>query len=163
MTEPVLKGRNLVKRYGRVTALDNCTVRSAVGRPVIRSSACPAIAVSTICPPVEKTSSKGSRVVKAHDFFRGLFTVDLAGDEIIVSVQFTPVKSAAYAKLFPKAAQLRVGILDPVLDRLTLPVARALGRGFARLRLLQQGRLQIYMLYFVAIVILLLLWGGGTQ
>jgi fructose transport system ATP-binding protein len=24
MTEPVLKGRNLVKRYGRVTALDHC-------------------------------------------------------------------------------------------------------------------------------------------
>jgi fructose transport system ATP-binding protein len=22
--EPILKGRNLVKRYGRVTAIDNC-------------------------------------------------------------------------------------------------------------------------------------------
>ncbi len=31
---------------------------------------------------------KGSRVVKAHDFFRGLFTVDLAADEIIVGVEF---------------------------------------------------------------------------
>ena len=30
---------------------------------------------------------KGSRVVKAHDFFRGLFTVDLAADEIIVGVR----------------------------------------------------------------------------
>src|SRR4029079_8245473 len=39
----------------------------------------------------------GSRVVKARDFFQGMFTVDLAGDEIIVSVQFKPVKSAAYA------------------------------------------------------------------
>src|SRR5437867_6677737 len=42
---------------------------------------------------------KGSRVVKARDFFRGLFTVDLAADEIIVGVQFKPVRSAAYVKL----------------------------------------------------------------
>src|SRR4051812_22639131 len=39
---------------------------------------------------------KGWRVVKAQDFFQGLFTVDLAADEIIAGVQFYPVKSAAY-------------------------------------------------------------------
>jgi carbon-monoxide dehydrogenase medium subunit len=62
------------------------------------------------------TGSKGSRVVKAHDFFRGLFTVDLAADEIIVSVQFTPVKSAAYAKLFQRASHFAIVGVAAALD-----------------------------------------------
>jgi carbon-monoxide dehydrogenase medium subunit len=49
-------------------------------------------------------SAKGWRVVKAPDFFRDLFTVDLAPDEIIAGVQFAPVKSAAYAKLYQRAS-----------------------------------------------------------
>jgi carbon-monoxide dehydrogenase medium subunit len=51
---------------------------------------------------------KGARVVKAHDFFRGLFTVDLAADEMIVGVQFNPVKSAAYAKLYQRASHFAI-------------------------------------------------------
>ncbi len=31
MTEPILKGRGLTKRYGRVTALDNCDFELAPG------------------------------------------------------------------------------------------------------------------------------------
>jgi carbon-monoxide dehydrogenase medium subunit len=50
----------------------------------------------------------GSRVVKASDFFQGLFTVDLAPDEIIVSVQFAPVKTAAYAKLYQRASHFAI-------------------------------------------------------
>ena len=52
--------------------------------------------------------SKGWRVVKAHDFFRGLFTVDLATDEIIVGVRFRPVKCAAYAKLYQRASHFAI-------------------------------------------------------
>lgn len=50
----------------------------------------------------------GARIVKARDFFRGLFTVDLAADEIIVAVQFAPVKSAAYAKLYQRASHFAI-------------------------------------------------------
>jgi carbon-monoxide dehydrogenase medium subunit len=50
----------------------------------------------------------GARVVKAHDFFVGLFTVDLAPDEIIVAVRFRPVKSAAYAKLYQRASHFAI-------------------------------------------------------
>ena len=50
----------------------------------------------------------GSRTVKAADFFRGLFTVDLAADEIITGVQFSPVKSAAYAKLHQRASHFAI-------------------------------------------------------
>jgi carbon-monoxide dehydrogenase medium subunit len=50
----------------------------------------------------------GSRTIKAHDFFRGLFTVDLAWDEIIVGVQFSPVKCAAYAKLYQRASHFAI-------------------------------------------------------
>lgn len=50
----------------------------------------------------------GARVVKARDFFRGLFTVDLAPDEIIVAVQFSPVRSGAYAKLYQRASHFAI-------------------------------------------------------
>jgi aerobic carbon-monoxide dehydrogenase medium subunit len=51
---------------------------------------------------------KGWRVAKASDFFRGMFTVDLASDEIIGGVQFAPVKSAAYAKLHQRASHFAI-------------------------------------------------------
>lgn len=51
---------------------------------------------------------KGPRVVKAREFFRGLFTVDVAADEIIVAVQFTPVKAGAYAKLYQRASHFAI-------------------------------------------------------
>jgi aerobic carbon-monoxide dehydrogenase medium subunit len=50
----------------------------------------------------------GARVVKARDFFRWLFTVDLAADELIVAVQFVPVRSAAYAKLYQRASHFAI-------------------------------------------------------
>ena len=60
---------------------------------------------------------KGWRAVKARDFFQGLFTVDLAPDEIIAGVQFTPVKSAAYAKLHQRASHFAiVGVAAAALD-----------------------------------------------
>ena len=54
--------------------------------------------------------------MKAHDFFRGLFTVDLAADEIIVGVQFTPVKAAAYAKLYQRASHFAIVGVAAALD-----------------------------------------------
>jgi carbon-monoxide dehydrogenase medium subunit len=59
---------------------------------------------------------KGSRVVKAPDFFRGLFTVDLAADEIIVGVQFNPVRCAAYAKLPQRASHFAIVGVAAALD-----------------------------------------------
>jgi len=64
---------------------------------------------------------------------------------------------------FPRPASYRSDVQDPLLDRLTLPGARLLGRGLAGLRLLQQGRLQIYVLYFFAIVVILLVWGRNVR
>jgi len=59
---------------------------------------------------------KGWRAVKASAFFQDLFTVDLASDEIIVSVQFTPVKSAAYAKLHQRASHFAIVGVAAALD-----------------------------------------------
>jgi len=50
----------------------------------------------------------GRRVVSAHDFFQGFFTVDLAPGEIIVSVRMTPTRSAAYAKLYQRASHYAI-------------------------------------------------------
>ena len=50
----------------------------------------------------------GTRKVKASEFFQGLFTVDLAPNELITAVQFAPVKAAAYAKLHQRASHFAI-------------------------------------------------------
>jgi len=52
--------------------------------------------------------TNGSRTVKASAFFRGFYDVDLAPGELIVGVQFAPVKAAAYAKLHQRASHYAV-------------------------------------------------------
>ena len=59
---------------------------------------------------------KGWRVSKAADFFRGMFTVDLAADEIIAGIQFKPVKAAAYAKLHQRASHFAIVGVAAALD-----------------------------------------------
>ena len=58
----------------------------------------------------------GARVVKASAFFVDLFTVNLEPDEIIISVQFTPVKSAAYRKLHQRASHYAIVGVAAALD-----------------------------------------------
>jgi aerobic carbon-monoxide dehydrogenase medium subunit len=53
-------------------------------------------------------STRGSRTVKAHNFCQGVFTVDLAPDELIVAVRFVPVQGAAYAKLHQRASHFAI-------------------------------------------------------
>ena len=60
--------------------------------------------------------SKGWRVVKAHDFFQGMFTVDLGPTDIIAGVQFVPVKAAAYAKLRQRASHFAIVGVAAALD-----------------------------------------------
>jgi carbon-monoxide dehydrogenase medium subunit len=50
----------------------------------------------------------GSRTVKASGFFRNLFTVDLANDEIVVGVRFKPTRASAYCKLFQRASHFAI-------------------------------------------------------
>jgi len=59
---------------------------------------------------------KGPRSVKASAFFQGLFTVDLAGDEIITGVRFAPAKTAAYAKLHQRASHFAIVGVAAALD-----------------------------------------------
>ena len=58
----------------------------------------------------------GWRLVKAQDFFQGMFTVDLGANEIIAGVQFKPVKSAAYAKLHQRASHFAIVGVAAALD-----------------------------------------------
>ncbi len=50
----------------------------------------------------------GARTVKASAFFKGFYDVDLAAGELIVGVQFAPVKTAAYAKLHQRASHYAI-------------------------------------------------------
>jgi aerobic carbon-monoxide dehydrogenase medium subunit len=65
---------------------------------------------------IQLRSAKGARSVKASDFFRGLFSVDLAPDELIVSVEIKPVRTGAYAKLYQKASHFAIVGVAAALD-----------------------------------------------
>ena len=60
--------------------------------------------------------SKGTRQVKANQFFKDLLTVDLASDEMIVAISFAPVRTAAYAKLHQRASHYAIVGVAAALD-----------------------------------------------
>ena len=62
------------------------------------------------------TGAKGARAVKASRFFKALFTVDLGPEEIITAVRFTPIRSAAYAKLHQRASHFAIVGVAAALD-----------------------------------------------
>ena len=72
------------------------------------------------CSPSTRPCSCRGRtargVVPAKDFFQGVFTVDLAADEIIVGVRFTPVRTAAYARLRQRASHFAIVGVAAALD-----------------------------------------------
>jgi len=57
-------------------------------------------------------------------------------------------------QLFPAPARLHSELPDPVLDRLTLPVARHLGQASLWFRWMQQGRVHSYVLYILVAIVL---------
>lgn len=61
-------------------------------------------------------------------------------------------------ELFPARAQFHSEVPDTVLDEAVLPMFRGLARVFALTRMLQQGSVQVYLLYILAALVGLLLW-----
>jgi carbon-monoxide dehydrogenase medium subunit len=57
---------------------------------------------------IQLKGQKGWRVVKAADFFRGPFSVDVNPDEIITAVRVRPMRCAAYAKLHQRASHFAI-------------------------------------------------------
>ena len=60
--------------------------------------------------------------------------------------------------LFPPKADYRCDVPDVVLDRAAIPVFRFVAWLFSSLRFLQQGNVQIYLLYIFLVLVALLLW-----
>ncbi len=60
--------------------------------------------------------------------------------------------------LFPPPTRFHSDVPDAVLDRGVLPTLRLGARLCARLRILQQGRIQFYLLYVFVALVALLLW-----
>jgi len=73
-------------------------------------------AILALDADIQIKGPRGPRVIKAPAFFRGMFTVDLAADEIITGVQFVPVKTAAYAKLHQRASHFAIVGVAAALD-----------------------------------------------
>ena len=59
--------------------------------------------------------------------------------------------------LFPVPARHRVEVPDVVLDRVAIPALRGAARAALRLRLLQKGQIQLYVLYILFALLGLLL------
>ncbi|MCC7261517.1 MAG: hydrogenase [Candidatus Latescibacteria bacterium] len=62
--------------------------------------------------------------------------------------------------LFASPARFASAVPDLVLDRLVLPLFALAGRQLPRLRILQQGQTHHYVLYIIAVVIFLFVWGA---
>jgi hydrogenase-4 component B len=62
------------------------------------------------------------------------------------------------AELFPAPSGFRSVVDDVVLGRIILPTINALKRLADRTHILQRGRMQPYVLYIFAAVVMLLLW-----
>ena len=60
-------------------------------------------------------------------------------------------------RLFPQTAQFESHVPEVVLDRCVLPVFHFLGQVLFLFRLMQQGSVQIYLVYVFAILVLLLM------
>lgn len=58
----------------------------------------------------------GARAVQADEFFQGMFTVDLAPEEILIGITFAPVRTAAYAKLHQRASRFAIVGVAAALD-----------------------------------------------
>jgi hydrogenase-4 component B len=58
---------------------------------------------------------------------------------------------------FPGPARFRSEVPDAALDRVALPLLAAADRGLARMRVLQRGPVQMYLLYVLLVVVALLL------
>ena len=59
---------------------------------------------------------------------------------------------------FPEHAELSTETADAFAERIFLPGFRGIGGVFSRLRWLQHGRLQLYVLYIAAALVILLVW-----
>jgi hydrogenase-4 component B len=64
----------------------------------------------------------------------------------------------AITAVFPDKTAFSTEVADTLLERLLLPFFRQSGKHMMKLRLLQQGRIQIYLLYILAIVSFLFFW-----
>jgi hydrogenase-4 component B len=68
------------------------------------------------------------------------------------------VRRPANLTLFPQRAEFHSEVPDTVLDRAVLPSFHFVARFFSRLRFLQQGNIQIYLVYIFLALLALLLW-----
>jgi hydrogenase-4 component B len=63
------------------------------------------------------------------------------------------------AEPFPRSARFESHVPDVVLDRGVRPLFELIGRGASRLRPFQSGSTHFYLLYILATLVVLLLWG----
>jgi hydrogenase-4 component B len=66
-------------------------------------------------------------------------------------------------RAFPGPARLQTELPDPVLDRLTLPVARWLAQASTWFHWVQRGRVHSYVLYILVAIVLGFLAASGDQ
>ena len=91
------------------------------------------------------------------------YTASSFGDSILGLFSFFLLPSRKAPRIegaFPRASSYAGKLPDPVLDRAILPLARLARRRLKEIRVLQQGQVQLYILYILVIAIILLFAGG---
>lgn len=91
------------------------------------------------------------------------YTGSSLGDALVRLTSFLlwPTKRGPGVRgAFPPAATFESTVPDTVLDRIVAPLFDILGSHLPWLRIVQQGKTNVYLLYILVAVVLLLLWGG---
>jgi formate hydrogenlyase subunit 3/multisubunit Na+/H+ antiporter MnhD subunit len=73
-------------------------------------------------------------------------------------VQRVRAQAPAPLELFPGARAFAQSALEPLLDGVLWPMCRRIAERCSQLRVLQRGKLQIYLLYILVVLVVLLAW-----
>jgi hydrogenase-4 component B len=91
------------------------------------------------------------------------YTGSSLGDSLVALTSFLlwPTKRrSALRGHFPPPTVFESVVPDAVLDRLVTPIFDVFGKYLPWLRILQQGKTNIYLLYILIVMIMLLIWSG---
>jgi len=85
--------------------------------------------------------------------------------EPFTALTSTRIKRNGPAGFFPDKADYEVDLGDVAGERIVVPLARRVIRELSRVRVIQQGRLNLYLVYIAVTLIALLFWqlGGNAQ
>jgi hydrogenase-4 component B len=135
-----------------------CLILRAARRPYTRSSRMRTAKLSGYCRSVLTWDCGYARPTARMQYTASSFGDTLVG--LFASFLRPKGRKPAVRGAFPAPSSFEGELPDAVLDRLVLPAAGAIDRLLPRFRIFQRGQTSLYLLYVLAITIVLFAFGG---